>query len=319
MSNTLKAPHPRLAGVESVYRQEILPWLQQQAGKTRRARIRWVILQVLALVVLGGIIWYFWEDLDFQEFGILGFLYLMYLMVTGGPNVKLHQGRKGEILEKICAHLGLELHGRLAGPAMFNFNQPGLNQLVGDYTLSDQSLNLIGTHAGLRFHVVECILTSGRGGEPNSHTRGVFDGRVFAVDFQSPLAQPIVLNRQNEIVYGLRRGHEEAGVKETEHFYVGPLILWSGDPGFLDDAIQRHLIDLVEFVEQEAKVDGLAWNEERIILTTKKGARNLLDYGDWWTNPTDPKILETILADFTYLFGIVERLADLKPIVRQKE
>lgn len=58
-------------------------------------------------------------------------------------------------------------------------------------------------------------------------------------------------------------------------------------------------------------------NEERIILTKKSG-RNLLDYGDWWTNPTDPKILESILADFTYLFGAVERLAALKPIVQQK-
>lgn len=318
MNNRLHTPHPRLAGVESVYRQELLPWLEQQAGKTRRARIRWVILQALGLTILGGIIWYFWQDLDFQEFVILGFLYLIYLWLTGGPNIKLHQGRKRKILEKICAHLGLNLHGRLDGPAGFNFKQPGLNQIVGDYTRSVQSLNLSGEQAGLPFQIIECSLTSGRGGRPNTYTRGVFNGRVFAVDFQTPLTEPIVLNRQGELVYGIRRGHEEAGVKDEEHFYVGPLMLWSGNPRFLDDAIQRRLLNLVEYVEQEAKVDAIAWNEERIILTTKKGGRSLLDYGDWWTDPTNPKIVETIRADFTYLFNIVERLAALKQIARKR-
>jgi hypothetical protein len=63
------------------------------------------------------------------------------------------------------------------------------------------------------------------------------------------------------------------------------------------------LRDLVAYVEEEAKVEGVAWNAERVILTTKKGGRELLDCGEWGPDAAD---IATVIADFHYLFGVVE-------------
>lgn len=223
--------HPYEEGFARVYREKIRPYLvatKDERPEAHKRGVRYGVSAVVACVLLGAGIWYFFS-FPLAMFLAALFSYYVYRLIYRYFTENIAAEMSGVLGGAICEFVGDAEHYPSAGRQFVDFARMRRLGILPRYDRSSVEDGISGTWKGVGYRLAEVHLTERRKSrsQQRMRSRTVFDGLIFRIDVPTPMPKIVFLRERGmltgltEVFSTVRRGLErlEFPLPDFEHTY----------------------------------------------------------------------------------------------------